>query len=100
MNATPMKEAEGNQMAVSNVIVIYCNVGAYSNDPKLVEWHLSEGKGLYVSNGTYEEITWKKGGTHDMLKLFDANGNELQLNTGKSWIGFVPAANSANITAE
>ena len=35
-----------------------------------------------------------------MLKLFDANGNELQLNTGKSWIGFVPAANSANITAE
>ncbi len=100
MNANPMKEAEGNQMAVSNVIVIYCNVGAYSNDPKLVEWHLSEGKGLYVSNGTYEEITWKKGGTHDMLKLFDANGNELQLNTGKSWIGFVPAANSANITAE
>ena len=100
MNTSPMNEADGNQMAVSNVIALYCNVTKYNNDAKLVEWHLTEGKGVYASNGTYEEITWKKGGTHDMLKLYDANGNELQLNTGKSWIGFVPAANPANISSE
>lgn len=100
MNSSPMVDADGKQMAVNNVIVIYCNVTPLNGDPKLVEWNLTSGKGLYISNGTYEEITWKKGGTHEKLQLIGADGNELQLNTGKSWIGFVPQGNQANIIAQ
>ncbi|MBQ5995657.1 MAG: DUF3048 domain-containing protein [Clostridia bacterium] len=96
MNTTPMKDSDGNQMKVTNVIVIYCNVTALGGDAKLVDWNLNEGKGLYFTNGGYEEITWKKGGVHDMLKLYSSDGSELQLNPGKSWIGFVPQANSAS----
>jgi hypothetical protein len=82
-------------MAVNNVIVIYCNVTKYNGDAKLVEWNLTSGEGLYISNGGYETIKWEKGKTHDMLKLYDAQGNELQLNTGKTYIGFVPTSSSA-----
>ena len=96
MNTTEMVDENGKQMAVSNVIVIYCNVTMV--DSKLVEWNLSSGSGLYVSNGTVENITWKKGGTHDMLKLYSSDGTELKLNTGKSWMGFVPEARES-ITA-
>ncbi len=96
MNTKPMVDADGKQMAVSNVIIIYCNVTSYKGDEKLVEWNLTSGKGLYVSNGTYEEITWKKGSVHDMLKLYGADGNELELNTGKSWMGFVPSSNAGS----
>lgn len=96
MNSNPMVDSDGNQMAVSNVIIIYCNVTSYKSDEKLVEWNLTSGKGLYVSNGTYEEITWKKGSTHDMLKLYGTDGGELELNTGKSWMGFVPSSNSGS----
>lgn len=96
MNSSPMLDDKGNQMSVSNVIIIYCNVTYY--DTKYAEWNLNKGSGVYISNGTYENITWEKGSTHDMLKLYGADGNELELNTGKSWIGFVPQANTAAIS--
>lgn len=95
MNSSPMLDDNGKQMCVSNVIIIYCNVTYY--DTKYAEWNLTKGTGVYISNGTYENITWKKGSTHDMLKLYSADGSELELNTGKSWIGFVPASNVAEI---
>ena len=100
MNSNKMNDADGKQMAVNNVIVIYCNVTKYNGDAKLVEWNLSSGTGLYVSNGGCEEIKWEKGRTHDMLKLYDSQGNELVLNTGKSYIGFVPTSNAANTQTE
>lgn len=95
MNSNKMNDADGKQMAVNNVIVIYCNVTKYNGDAKLVEWNLTSGEGIYVSNGGYETIKWEKGKTHDMLKLYDAQGNELLLNTGKTYIGFVPTSSSA-----
>ena len=95
MNSKPMVDSDGKQMAVNNVIIIYSNVALYKNDAKLVEWNLSEGKGLYVSNGTYEEITWKKGSTLNQLKLYSADGSELKINTGKTYMGFVPSSNSS-----
>lgn len=95
MNSKAMVDSDGNQMAVSNVIVIYSNVGSYKGDEKLVEWNLTSGKGIYISNGSYEEITWKKGSTHSALELYSSDGSELKLNTGKSYIGFVPSSNSS-----
>lgn len=35
MNSKPMVDSDGNQMAVSNVIIIYSNVTLYPNDSKL-----------------------------------------------------------------
>ncbi len=92
MNSNRMTDSDGNQMAVSNVLIISCNVSYY--DSKYAEWNLSSGSGYYISNGTYEEIKWEKGSTHDMFKFTDANGNEIEFNTGKFWIGFVPAGNT------
>ena len=89
MNSNRMNDADGTQMAVANVVIISCNVSYY--DGKYAEWGLSSGTGYYISNGTYEEIKWEKGSTHDMFKFTDMNGNEIQFNTGKFWIGFVPA---------
>ena len=62
-----------------------------------VDMDLSGGEGFYISNGTYETITWKKGNTpSNPLKLYDKNGNELVLNAGKSWIGLLPDNYSEN----
>ena len=91
MNQSPMLDDKGTQMSVSNVIIIYCNVSYY--DTKYAEWNLTKGTGVYISNGGAENITWEKGSTHDRFKFYDESGNELELNTGKSWIGFVPKSN-------
>lgn len=92
MNSNRMMDANGEQMAVKNVLILSCNVTIYGG--KYAEWHLSSGTGYYITNGTYEEINWEKGDTHDMFKFTDKDGNEIEFNTGKFWIGFVPSGNT------
>lgn len=99
LNAKPMIEYGGKHMSVTNVIVLYCTV--QPTGPVLMEMDLTGGKGVFASNGAYEEITWTKSNTPSaMLKLYAANGSELVLNTGKSYIGFVPAAQSGNTVVQ
>lgn len=100
MNSSEMKDADGTTMAVSNVLILYTdvsNVAGSSSGHK--DWNLSGGTGIYVSNGTYQNIKWSKGSPSNptsQLKLMDESGATLQLNTGKMWIGFVPTANSGS----
>ena len=51
----------------------------------------SSGKGYYLVNGKMEEITWEKGGLTSPTRYFDANGKELVLNVGKTYIALVPS---------
>lgn len=98
MNTSEMKDANGSTMAVSNVLILYTGISnVQGSDKGHVDWDLQGGNGVYVSNGTYQNIKWSKGtasNPNSPLKLTDESGNVLKLNTGKMWIGFVPAANS------
>lgn len=51
----------------------------------------SSGKGYYLVNGKMTEITWKKGDLTSPTQYFDAAGNELVLNVGKTYIAIVPS---------
>lgn len=51
----------------------------------------SSGKGYYLVNGKMTEITWEKANLTSPTRYFDANGNELVLNVGKTYIAIVPA---------
>lgn len=90
MFSTPMKDSDGKQMAVSNVIILFASHKIF-DEAGHINYDLSSGKGYYIANGSYVKINWKKGsaGT-EPLKLYNADGSELSLNTGKSWIGLVP----------
>ena len=35
--------------------------------------------------------TWKKGGENEITHYYDANGNELEMNRGKTYITMVPS---------
>lgn len=101
MNTSEMVDENGNQMAVTNVIVLYYPKHTYiasSKNSASIDMDLSGGTGVVASNGTYQEITWTKGGPSDMLKLKDANGNEFKLNKGKSYIAYIPSSNSGSTT--
>lgn len=97
MNSAEMKDAAGKTMAVENVLILYTNVVGPIDAAKHVDWDLKGGKGVFISNGTYENITWTKGDdAKSMLKLTGADGKELELNQGKSWIGFVRDDNAGS----
>lgn len=87
-----MTEDGGKQMEVTNVLVLYCPVKSMGDASGCIDMDLTGGNGIYASNGTQERITWKKGNTPaSPLKLYGADGAELQLNAGKSYIGLVPS---------
>ena len=84
------------QLKFENVIVLETEIKPYPGDEviKYVDWEGGENaKGYYISEGKMVPITWSKASMYDALKFFDANGNELQLNRGKSYIAFTYAGN-------
>jgi len=97
MNSNKMVDADGKHMAVSNVIVLYFPSFSVLNSAGSIDMDLTGGKGVIASNGSYENITWKKGNTPDnMIKLYAQDGSELKLNVGKSYIGLVPVNRSGS----
>lgn len=91
LNDQPMTEDGGKQMAVTNVLLLYCPIKSMGDASGCIDMDLTGGNGVYATNGTQEQITWKKGNTpSNPLKLYAADGTELILNTGKSYIGLVP----------
>lgn len=84
--APHMDENTGLQLAFKNVVILVTKIGL-KNDNYNADFNLTEGTGYYITNGKYQTINWKKGKPEEPLKLFDTKGNEISVNTGKSYIG-------------
>lgn len=112
LGGKPFMDDNGTQQNFTNVIVCYVDVSAISGDSKgRVSFDLSEGKGVFVSNGTYQNITWEKGDYTDMMKFYVDNGDtaedttadttestakdEIALNVGRTYIALVPSSNQS-----
>lgn len=50
----------------------------------------NKGTGYYITNGKAEQISWSKGGLTDNTKYYDASGEEIRINIGKTYIALVP----------
>ena len=99
MNNKKMVDADGKQMSRKNVVILYIPSFRVINSAGSVDMDLTGGKGVIASNGTYKEITWKKGNTpSNMISLYNTDGSEFKLNVGNSYIGIVPSKRS-NLTA-
>lgn len=98
IGGAPMCQDDGEQMAVTNVLLLYCTVRNTGDSAGHMEMSLTSGSGVYISNGTYESIRWEKGDPGDPLKLESEDGTELILNSGKSYIGFVPTSEEESVT--
>lgn len=63
-----------------------------------MKWHSiinlidQEGTGYYCNGGCYEPITWKRGAITEPFRYYDANGNELELGIGRTYIGIMSMA--------
>ena len=113
LGGKPFMDDNGTQQSFTNVIVCSVDVSAISGDSKgRVTFDLSEGNGVLVSNGTYQNITWEKGDYTDMMKFYVDNGEstesttadtttesttkeEIKLNVGRTYIALVPSSNQS-----
>lgn len=86
-------------VSFENIIVLnadtkYIDKNDYKGSGKTetyCNFELTSGTGKLASEGTVTDFTWKV--ENGVLKLTAADGNELKLNPGRSWIGLSSANN-------
>ena len=79
-------ETTGEQIAVTNVVVLFCHV-LRNADGYTLDYYLQDGTGaLYISNGKLVQCTYEKKNPNDPIKLYNLDGEEIEVNRGKSYI--------------
>ena len=94
-----MDEVTDTQLAVKNVIIQECEVNAYfdEQDHDRVDVGIEKsGNGKYITNGKAINITWKSDGLGYATHYYDVDGNELQLNQGKTWINIMDKSHATD----
>ena len=86
----------GKQLSFKNVILIFTEHQLIAGDEKnrINVQTTGTGEGWYITNGTYQKITWKKDEASSVTKYFYENGKEVKLNRGKTMINVVPVENA------
>jgi hypothetical protein len=88
----------GEQLSYKNILVKYVEPDYYENGTPNYKID-GTGTGLYITNGKAVEVTWKKDSeTQGPTKYYYADGTEVVLNQGKTYICQIET--SQNVTIE
>lgn len=75
----------GEATEVKNVFVLLTSISNYP-DGYHRKVDLESGNGYYCTGGTYTAIKWSKGAASNGFKFTKADGTELTVNAGSSWV--------------
>lgn len=92
---------DGQTLTFENVFLLDAPYTEYPSGG-LIYYNIPDGTGdgYYLTNGVKEAITWKKSGETGITHYYDASGNELQVNRGKSYVSLVPGDVWANVVIQ
>ncbi len=90
-------DQNNEQLHCSNIIVQFVNASIYPDGKSLNITLTGSGDGWFITRGKAEKVTWKKDETEGQTKYYDKEGNEITLNTGKTWICMVQNEYSDNV---
>lgn len=82
----------GEQLAFKNIIFRVCDYKMEPDNKYLdvkTATYDQVGTGKYITNGKAIDITWTKSVEDGRPHYFDADGNELAINQGKTYVGIV-----------
>lgn len=94
-----MDAATNTQLSFDNVLLLHTIVSLYE-DGLCTSFDLSQGEGYYFYGGKYIPVMWEKGNPENPLKITDLDGNLIEINTGKSYVGIFDSSmlSTLNIT--
>ncbi len=91
--------ATNEQLAFKNVLLQYCTFHQYDENGYMIFNCIDQGKaGYYITNGKAIQVTWTKTSDTDPTRYYDKDGNEIKINTGKTYVGFVPDDNWSELS--
>lgn len=78
----------GDQLQFENVIVLETDMWVRDDNVHLGVniTGVTDGAGYYITGGTAQPITWAKADEDSQFVFYDASGNELEMNRGKTYI--------------
>lgn len=95
-----MDAVTGKQLTFKNVILEYTNITYMPDQYSLNITTTGSGEGVYLTNGKSEPITWEKKGDFDVTHYYDASGEEISLNVGKTNICIISNSDKSDVTIE
>jgi hypothetical protein len=87
------EDAEDDEpLSFKNVILQKCSFAQLDEHGYLIYNCIGSGEyAWYLTNGVAKDCTWVKSSETDVTRFYDENGEELMINTGKTYIALVPA---------
>lgn len=79
----------GEQLAYDNIILQYSDYKPYDPNGYLNIDAVSGGQGKFITRGKAEDIRWEKESPWGVTHYYDSEGQEITLNTGKTWVAVV-----------
>ena len=78
---------DGSQVAVKNILMQVCDWYVADEEAGYLSIDtMSGGSGYYITNGKAVPVTWSKESQSAPTRYYDADGNEITLNQGKTWV--------------
>ena len=93
IDGQPHKVQSGAVVEAKNIIVVLANdtsLGDGTARRNLI--NVGSGKGYYITNGKYEEITWSKSARNGDTVFTKTDGTPLEINPGKTYINIISPA--------
>lgn len=78
--------ATEEQLKFKNILVQYCDWSYKDENGYLDINTTSGGDGIYITNGKMKKVTWTKANENSPARYFDADGEEISINQGKTWV--------------
>ena len=92
---------DGEAASFKNVILQKCTFSQLDENGYLIYNCIDSGQyAWYITNGVAKDVTWIKPSETAVTKFYDENGDELEINTGKTYIALVPDDTWENVIFE
>ena len=95
-----LDEEDGEPLAFENVILQGCDFVQLDANGYLIYDVISTGPAMYIHNGIAVDCAWAKNSETDITRFYDVNGDELMINTGKTYIGLIPLDSWSSVRLE
>lgn len=93
-------ENDNAQLCFKNVLLQCCDFEVYDENGYMVYNCIGKDTGYYITNGKAIKVTWSKSSMTSPTQYFDEAGNEIKLNTGKTYIALVPSDSWSDLVVE
>ena len=93
-------ENTGEQVSYKNLFFLSTDISIVDGYGRLEVRTTGEGTGWFVTGGKCTEITWERDDEYDQFRYYLADGTEISLGVGHTYVGIMSNDGSATVSFE